>query len=82
MIKHVSGESVENQATVTVVASYVDRKGPEFAATLMKQSTKLKDHNKFTPAQTAAIIAGTNMTNRTMERLRIRLCPKAPLVMK
>ena len=63
-----AGESLHDQAAV--VAKLVDREGPEFAASLMKQSEELKEQKQFSPAQTAAIISGTNMTDRSMARLR------------
>ena len=68
VIKHVAGESIENQAGL--VAKYVDKKGLEFAAAVNKQSKQLKENHKFTPAQTAAIISSTNMPDSTMDKMR------------
>ena len=68
VVKHVAGESIHDQAAV--VAKLVDKEGPEFAASLMKQSQELKEQKQFSPAQTAAILSGTNMTDRSMARLR------------
>ena len=68
VIKHLAGENLENQAGL--VAKYLDQKGPEFTAEVNKQSKQLKENHKFTPEQTAAIAAATNMPDRTMVKLR------------
>ena len=68
IVKHVAGENSEKQARV--VAKYLDREGPQFAAAVSKQSKHLNAQAKFSPEETAAITAGTNTPASTMDRLR------------
>ena len=66
VIRHVAGEGLESQAGL--VAKYLDKKGIEFAAAVTKQSKQLKENQKFTPKQTAAITS--NMPDSAMDKMR------------
>ena len=66
VIRHVAGEGLESQAGL--VAKYLDKKGIELAAAVTQQSKQLKENQKFTPEQTAAITS--NMPDSAMDKMR------------
>ena len=67
-VQHLAGENIEGQAGL--VARFIDGKGPQFAEAVSTKSKILKDQNKLSPEDTAAIISSTNMPSCTMDQLR------------
>ena len=67
-VQHLAGENIEGQAGL--VARFIDGKGPQFAEAVSTKSKILKDQNKLSPEDTAAIISSTNMPSCTIDQLR------------
>ena len=68
VIKNLAGDNIKNQAGL--VAKFLDGQGPKFAEAVSKQSKTLKEQNKMTPEQTAALAAATNVPECTMDQFR------------
>ena len=68
VVKHLAGENIENQAGL--VARFLDGQGSEFAEAVSNQSKTLKEQNKFSPEETAALATSTNMPICTMDQMR------------
>ena len=68
VVKHLAGENIENQASL--VARFLDGQGSKFAKAVSNQSKTLKEQNKFSPEETAALASSTNMPICTMDQLR------------
>ena len=68
VLQHLAGDNIESQAGL--VAMFLDGQGPEFAEPVSTQSKLLKEQNKFSPEETAAIASSTNMPSCTMDQIR------------
>ena len=68
VLNHLAGDDVESKASL--LAKIVDSEGPEFAEALLAKSKELKEHRKLTPAETAAVIAGSGLTDYQADQIR------------
>ena len=67
VLDHLTGKYEENKASL--VAKVVDNMGSDFAKSVINKSKVLKEKNKFSPLETAAIIAGSNSPDVLLDHL-------------
>ena len=68
VLEHFAGDDIANKANI--LANIVDKEGSDFAASLFSKSKALKNNQKLTPDQTAAVIAGANLPDRAVAQIR------------
>ena len=67
VLDHLTGKYEEKKASL--VAKVVDNMGSDFAKSVINKSKVLKEKNKFSPLETAAIIAGSNSPDVLLDHL-------------
>ena len=67
VLDHLTGKNEEKKASL--VAKVVDNMGSDFAKSVIDKSKVLKEKNKFSPLETAAIIAGSNSPDVLLDQI-------------
>ena len=68
VLNHLAGNDVECKASL--LAKTIDSEGSELAELLLARSKELNEKQKFTPAQTAAVFAGSGLTDYQSDQIR------------
>ena len=68
VLQHFAGDDIGHKANI--LANIVDNEGSDFAASVFSKSKELKQTNKLTPKETAAMIAGANLPDRAVVQMR------------
>ena len=68
VLEHFAGDDIANKASI--LASIVDKEGSDLAASLFSKSRELKNNQKLTPEQTAAVIAAANLPDNAVVQIQ------------
>ena len=68
ILDHISGKDEDTQASL--ISKVIDQKGSNFADKVNRNSKELKDNQKYSPQETAALISSSNLPDNVLTKFR------------